>query len=175
MTWSRAALCWLAAVLCAALYLAIAPRPAGPVRPADAPPSPAPGAARGYELDPASLARVEVRRGDASVVLERDGERWRVAAPRDRAIPAGLVQAFVEQLVDSGRGERIGENARDPAFGLATPELSIEVTETGGGRLDLTVGARTPAGTAAYALVEPRGTVVLVGLNLLYYANLLFG
>ena len=174
MTWPRALLCWLAAALCAALYFAAGPRPA-PTPDRMALPTPAPAAERGYELDAAKLSRVEVRRGDARVVLERDGDRWRVAAPTDRSIPAGLVQAFVDQLVDSGHGERIADDGHNAAFGFATPELRIDAGDAGGKRLSLVVGARTPAGTAAYALVEQQGIVVLVGLNLLYYANLLFG
>ena len=174
MTWPRALLCWLVAALCAALYLVAAQRPT-PVAAPGMLPTPAPAAERGYELDAARLDRVELRRGDATVVLARDGDRWKVVAPTDRTIPGGLVQAFVDQLVDSGHGERIAEDAHNAAFGFASPELRIDASEAGGKRLSLVVGARTPAGTAAYALIEQQGLVVLVGLNLLYYGNLLLG
>lgn len=185
MTWARAALCWAVALLLGLVVLASGPKDDPSVPSADGVTSgaaPAPTAAAvaepesqpGYVLDPAKLARVEVRRGDRAVILERAGERWTVAAPTDRTIPYGLVQAFVEQLVDSGQGERIGDDARDPAFGLEAPQVTIDASG-GGERLTLAIGSRTPTGTAAYALVEQQGRVVLVGLNLLYYADLLLG
>lgn len=199
MTWAQAALCWALALALAALVVASGPDDAVRTAPAldggvpdggaaaAAAGEPAPAgtavaetdAAPGYVLDPATLARIEVRRGDSRVVLERAGAGWKVVAPADRTILPGLVQAFVEQLVDSGRGERIGDDPRDPAFGLDAPQLTIDASGAGDGRLRLAIGARTPAGTAAYALVEEDGhedgRVVLVGLSLLYYAGLLFG
>lgn len=186
MTWTRAALCWLAALLLGLVVLVAGPADEAQESAVAADPStgqPAPAASvapglpapePGYVLDAATLDRVELRRGDTAVVLERTGAAWKVAAPTDRVIPAGLVQAFVAQLVDSGHGERIGDDADDPAFGLARPLFTIDASG-GGERLRLAIGARTPAGTAAYALVEQHGRVVLVGLNLLYYADLLFG
>jgi len=185
VTWARAALCWAVALLLGLVVLASAPKDdvSGPssedatsvVAPAPtAAAQAAPEAQPGYVLDPAKLARVEVRRGDGTVILERAGERWKVAEPTDRTIPYGLVQAFVQQLVDSGQGERIGDDARDPAFGLEAPQLTIAASG-GDEQLTLAIGARTPTGTAAYALVEQQGRVVLVGLNLLYYADLLLG
>lgn len=190
MTWSRALLCWLvAAALLVVLRLTepAAPPPvvtgaSGEPLPADAAvpvpsPSPAPVAQpqRAYDLEAAKLLRVEVRRGDRTVILEQSDGRWRVVQPTDRVIPYGLVQAFVEQLVDSGHGDRISDDAKDPAFGFATPGARIEADSQGGGRLSLLLGARTPTGTAVYALEEHDGRVVSVGLNLQYYVDLLLG
>jgi len=181
VTWARALLCWLAAGLLALVYLGSAPAPAPapmPKQVAAAAPAPAASPAEslpGYVLDPATLARVEVRRGETAVVLARAGDRWQVQVPTDRVIPGGLVQAFVDQLVDSGHGERIAEDPQDPAFGFTTPQVVIETTDQGGARLRLVVGAPTPTGAAAYALLEPDGRVVLLGRNLLYYADLLLG
>jgi hypothetical protein len=182
VTWTRAALCWLLAILLGLAVLASGPAEetgseAVLADRAAAAPDPAAGAAEaapGYRLDGATLDRVEVRRGDGLVVLERGEAGWKVVAPTDRVIPPGLVQAFLDQLVDSGHGERIAEDAQDAAFGLGDPVLIIDASG-GGQRLRLAVGARTPAGTAAYALVEEDGRVVLVGLSLLYYADLLLG
>jgi len=193
VTWAQAALCWLVALVLGVLVYASMPddgrRPtplpgAGPVAagPAEADEDGrAPAKARtataetepAYVLDAARLERVEVRRGDAVVRLERVGEGWKAVAPTDRVILPGLVSAFVAQLVDSGHGARIGDDAGDPAFGLDAPQLTIDASG-GGERLRLVIGARAPTGTAAYALVAGEGRVVLVGLSLLYYADLLF-
>lgn len=190
MTWSRALLCWLVAGVLLVVLRATEPVPPAPLitaasgepAAADAPGSgataaPAPEATpqRAYELDAAKLVRVEVRRGDRTVILEQADGRWKVVQPTDRVIPYGLVQAFVEQLVDSGHGERISDDAKDAAFGFATPNARIEAESQGGARLSLVLGTRTPAGTAVYALEEHDGRVVTVGLNLQYYVDLLLG
>lgn len=180
MTWSRALLCWLVAgALLVVLRVTERPPPPPVITAAagEAASEAAPAATpqHAYDLDAAKLVRVEVRRGDKTVVLEQSDGRWKVVAPTDRVIPPGLVLAFVEQLVDSGHGERIADAPNDPAFGFATPTAHIDARSQGGGSLSLALGARTPAGTAVYALEEHDGRVVTVGLNLLYYVDLLMG
>jgi hypothetical protein len=184
MTWGRALLCWLVAGVLLLVVRATEP-PAvvdtrrdgvDAVAAANAPPpAPEATAGRAYDVDAAAIERVEVRRGDRTVVLRQKDGAWTVVAPTDRVIPPGLVQALVTQLVDSGHGERIAEAPDDPAFGFASPTARIDVQLRGGGNLSLALGARTPAGTAVYALEEHDGRVVTVGLNLLYYVDLLFG
>jgi hypothetical protein len=186
MTWSRALLCWLVAGALLVVLRVTEPAPpppvitvasgeAAPASAASAAPAPSATPPHAYDLDAAKLVRVEVRRGDKTVLLEQGDGRWKVVEPTDRAIPPGLVQAFVAQLADSGHGERIADAPNDPAFGFATPTAHIDAQSQGGARLSLALGARTPAGTAVYALEEHDGRVVTVGLNLLYYVDLLMG
>lgn len=190
MTWGQALACWLVAALLLVVLRVTAPPAPPPViaqaaadapAPADgAPSAPSESAAvsepqRGYVIDPAQLTRIEVRRGERTVILEQGEGRWKVVQPTDRVIPYGLVSAFVEQLVDSGHGERISDDASDPAFGFAAPTTTIDAQSADGARLTLALGGRTPAGTAVYALEEHDGRVVSVGLNLLYYVDLLMG
>ncbi len=175
MTWRRAAACWLLAALLAIAYVVDERRaPSGEERlPAAAPPAPA--AERAYTIDASALSTVELQRGDASVVLERRDSGWAVKHPTSRSIPSGLVQAFVDQLVDGGEAERVADSADNPAFGFATPQLRVIATDAAGKPFTLVIGAPTPTGTAAYGRIEEEGSVVLVGRNLLYYADLLLG
>ena len=176
MTWTGSALCWLLAALLAAVYFgtAAAPPPANDLPGVMAVATPLPSD-RGYEIDAAALRSVEVRRGERAVMLERGDQAWKVVQPVDRTIPGGLVQAFVDQLVDSGESERVANDAANPDYGFDSPQLRVVATDSNGKRLTLVVGTRTPTGTAAYGRVEEDGVVVLVGLNLLYYADLLLG
>lgn len=178
MSWGRALWCWIVAIALGGVYVVTQPEPAPtPLAMATVPaPVATAGTEQAYELDAKALQRVEVRRGTAAVTLESVDGRWQVAAsPAQRTIPAGLVQAFIDQLVDSGHGERVGEDPADSAYGLEGATLRIDAIEKSGQRLSLVVGAKTPTGTAAYALLEPQGVVILVGLSLVYYADLLLG
>lgn len=174
MTWTRVLACWLLAAVLGVVFAVtgVERPPRGGEVPA---PSGSPEPRRAYDLARETLRRIEVRRGDLSVVLERGDAGWRAVEPATRTIPIGLVQAFVGQLVDGGGGERIDGDPRDPSYGLARPQLVIFADAASGADMTLAVGDRTPTGTAAYGLVEEEGAVVLVGLNLLYYADLLFG
>ncbi|MEW6268973.1 MAG: DUF4340 domain-containing protein [Thermodesulfobacteriota bacterium] len=175
MTWKGSFVCWLVAALLAAVYVGTADEPpAARDLPGVAPRTPVPRE-RGYEIDPAALRSVEVRRGERAVLLERGDRAWKVVEPADRTIPGGLVQAFVDQLVDGGESERVADDAANPAYGFESPQLQVTATDSRGKRLTLVVGTRTPTGTAAYGRIEEDGIVVLVGLNLLYYADLLLG
>jgi hypothetical protein len=171
VSWARAALCWLAVAVLGLAYLA------GPAPPGEAPAS---GRARPPQPTPvvgdlpSPLRSLEVRRGEEVVSWERANGGWRVTAPAGRAIPAGLLDAFNDQLEAIGFGERFEGDASDPAFGFDRPALRIAVVGDDGESVVLIVGARTPTGTAAYARREDGGPVLLVGLNLLYYADLLF-
>lgn len=174
MSWFRAAAYWLAACALAIAYLA------GERAGGDAPaPEPTPDASSAVPVTeiPAPLRRIALERGDRKVVWERQAAGgWQVIEPAGRSLPAGLLDAFAEQLAAVSLGEHFEGDASDPAFGLGDPSLRIaaEGGEGEGDRLVLVVGARTPTGTAAYARREGQGPVLLVGLNLLYYADLLF-
>jgi hypothetical protein len=178
LSWAKAGLCWLAAAILGAIYLAggLAGRTAEDAQVPGLRPDDVAGP---VETPPPSdlpepVQAIEIRRGEDVVAWERDGERWRVTAPAGKSVPGGLLGAFVEQLDALRFAERFEGDAADPAFGLHEPGLRIAVVGADGERVMLVVGARTPTGTAAYGRREDGGPVVLVGLNLLYYADLLF-
>ena len=103
------------------------------------------------------------------------GGAWQVEEPAGKSIPRGLLDAFAEQLGAAREAERIeGGAAPVPAeFGLDHPATLIAWTGDGGRRGTLAIGDRTPTGTGAYARCGTAGSVRLVGLSLVYYAELL--
>lgn len=172
MSWGRALGTWLVAALLIALYVVDLQRVTPPEPPA-VPLAQASGTAQ-VEL-PHPARAIEIRRGSEVVAWERNGEKgWRVTAPAGHAIPVGLLDAFTEQLAAIGLGEHFDGVGGEAAFGLDRPTLRIAVVGEDGRRAALLVGERTPTGTSAYARREEGGAVLLVGLNLLYYADLLF-
>ncbi|MEY4948194.1 MAG: hypothetical protein RL698_405 [Pseudomonadota bacterium] len=103
------------------------------------------------------------------------GGAWQVEEPAGKSITRGLLDAFAEQLGAAREAERIeGGAAPVPAeFGLDHPAMLIAWTGDGGRRGTLAIGDRTPTGTGAYARCGTAGSVRLVGLSLVYYAELL--
>ena len=126
-----------------------------PVSPAMAPagePRPPP-----YEIERKSVAAVEVRRGDRVVRWSARAGVGASTSPTGASISRGLLDAFVDQLVDGAANERLdGERIADT--GLDRPSLHVRVDETDGGHLTLVIGARTPTATAVYGKVEETDT-----------------
>ena len=171
MSWGRALAVWLVAGLLIAVCVADLQRVAPPT-PA-AVPAVQPTGPAAVEL-PHPARAIEIRRGQEVVAWERAENGWHVTAPAGRAIPGGLLDAFAEQLASIGLGEHFDGAGGDQAFGLDSPKLRIAVVGEDGRRAALIVGERTPTGTSAYARREEGGAVLLVGLNLVYYSDLLF-
>jgi hypothetical protein len=176
VSWRAAALCWLLAALLGGAYVLSTPsrpvEPPMPVSPAMAPRALEPGPPA-YELARKDVAAVEVRRGDRVVRWSAVDGGWRVDEPQGATLSRGLLDAFVDQLVDGATNERLdGEKIADT--GLDRPALRVRVDETDGGRLTFVIGERLPTATAVYGKVEETDTVFVAGLNLMTYAELLF-
>jgi hypothetical protein len=176
MRWVRAAAIWVVAGALGAAYALDSTPP-----PESHPPGRLPAtavAAPGrivYRVDPQTVRSVELRRGTEVVTWERSGPAgWRVTKPEGHAVPGGLLDAFVDQLAENGLGERIDGSSTDDVFGLGQPNFVVAVVAANGQKLTLTVGSKTPTGTAAYARRDEDSSVLLVGRNLVYYADLVF-
>lgn len=157
------------------------PAPDGSKAGAGAPPGDGAGVVdtAGTDLPSPPATWIRISRGALAVAWRRGSAgAWTVESPAGAAIPPGLLAAFAEQLDVVREGERIDAAGPDSDFGLEGPSLRIEWTGAGGGRADLRVGNRTPAGTAWYARnsgAGADGAVRIVGANLVYYADLVLG
>jgi hypothetical protein len=171
VSWLRALGYWLVAGVLAVIYWT-GQRPAV----VDHLEVEAPGApAAAFTIDREALRAVELRRGEVAIEFERSGNAWRVRKPAGAPIALGLIDAFVDQLGDAATGEQIGNEGGDPgAFGFTQPSFTVSVRQADGPPLELVVGDRTPTRTASYARIAGSPTVFVVGLNLTYYADLLF-
>jgi len=171
VSWRRALGYWLVAGVLAAVYWT-GQRPAVVDHvEAEVPRTPA----ASFTIDRETLRSVEIRRGEVAIEFERSANAWRVRKPAGAPITTGLVDAFVDQLGDAGSGEQIGNEGGDPAaFGFTRPSFTVSLRQADGPPLELVVGDRTPTRTASYAKLAGSPTVFVVGLNLTYYADLLF-
>ncbi|MBI2963973.1 MAG: DUF4340 domain-containing protein [Deltaproteobacteria bacterium] len=119
---------------------------------------------------------ITLRRDGQDVRCERRDKRWTMVQPRDAKVPADLISVLVDNLTEKQEAEEI--SAAPPpeelrAFGLADASTVLEVELAGGKTASVKLGARNPPQTAVYAQTSLSPRVLLVGLNVQYYADLL--
>jgi len=167
MTWRRALA--YAAVFVGLLFYYIATEPRGG---ADAP---ATRARRAFlNADPSDVRALSVEQGGARIHVVRDGERWRVTEPEGARIPSDLIAALVDQLTALPDVEVVDESGKGAAqFGVEPPAAHITLTVGDDRRIGVALGGRNPGQTAVYARVDGAPRIVLVGLNVLYYEELI--
>jgi hypothetical protein len=123
------------------------------------------------------VTALTLRRDGSEIRCERKDKRWQIVKPAGAKAPADLMSALIENLTDKQEAEEI---AKDPkpedlrAFGLdeSSPELEVEVS--GGKKMKIKLGGRNPPQTAVYAQTSVAPRVLLIGVNVQYYADLLY-
>jgi hypothetical protein len=162
--------CWIAAALLGAYYVAFERRPA--------PPSEI-QAGREKVLDVYSdeVTAVTLRREGREIRCERKDRRWQVVQPQGAKVPPDLVSALIESLTDRQEAEQISDAPKPEelqAFGLTDSAAEVEIELSGGKKLSVKLGARNPSQTAIYAQASTSPRVLLVGVNVEYYTDLLY-
>lgn len=167
MTWRRAGAYCALFIGLAIYYVATEPRTG-----ADAP---AVAVRRAFVAASSSdVHSVTVEQADARVHCVRDGERWRVEEPATARVPSDLVGALVDQLTALSDVEVVNETGQGAAqFGLDPPVARVTLGLADGRKIGVALGARNPGQTAAYARVDGAPRILLVGLNVLYYGDLI--
>jgi hypothetical protein len=103
----------------------------------------------------------------------RDGQ-WAVVEPADSRVPADLIAAIVATLTELPPVDVVPATAGTRAAEFGLEEHSVRLTVgTGSEEVRLQLGARNPSQTAVYARRDDEEEIVLVGLNVQYYVDLL--
>lgn len=171
MTWTKTIAYWVVALLLGGYYFAL--------QGGGAPVAEEVASHRQKVLDifVDEVEAIEVRREGRVVRAERNPEgRWKVVAPEGVVVPSDLLSALLSTLADKQEGEIVSEKASEgdlEAFGLAPPAQKIALELTSGRKVLAEVGTRNPTRTAVYARREGSREVVLAGLNVQYYSDLL--
>jgi hypothetical protein len=168
MTWRRAALYWACCLTLGAYYVGVERQP---VQPAAAHVTRAPFLSVAMN----EIEGLDLQRGAAVVRCRRVAGRWQVVEPAGSTVPADLVTALVANVTQLPDVEVVAETATDlRQFGLDAPVAQLVLTPTGGPPITVRVGTLNPAGTAVYAQVDQSPRILLVGLNIRYYTDLVF-
>ncbi len=123
---------------------------------------------------PASrIERLDLTGRNLRLSLARVEGRWRLQAPEGLSVTSDLIEALLETLSEippieivAAADEELGR------FGLAPPEWVIATKGSEGSSI-IELGLRSPTSTALYAKTETSRDVYLVGLNALYYVDLI--
>lgn len=120
---------------------------------------------------------VTLRRDGKDVRCERHDNRWQIVKPAGARAPADLISVLIENLTEKQEAEEVSA-APTPealqAFGLADASTVLEIELAGGRTASVKLGAHNPPRTAIYAQTSFSPRVLLVGLNVQYYADLLY-
>lgn len=160
MSWTRAfAYVALAALLATALWLTTPPAPAPP-SPSSARPGP-------------DILAVAVSAGPRRVEARRVDGRWQVAGPHADTVTSDLVDALLAAILDAPAEPVAADGEQRADFGLDQPVARVELTRREGRPVTLLVGRANPAETGVYGQLEGNPQIVLMGLNVRYYIDLM--
>jgi hypothetical protein len=116
-----------------------------------------------------------VERDGRSAAFERKDKRWKIVSPKGAEVPSDLVAALVETLAEKQDAEVIADSPKEDdlrSYGLDKPSTVYEVKAADGKKVRVEVGSKNPTRTAMYARSDQSPRVLLVGLNIEYYGDL---
>ncbi len=127
------------------------------------------------DFDGNEVIAVDVESGSRRVRALGAGDRWQVVEPSGAAPPADLIAAFVAALTAADVEIVDADGAKAQEFGLDGPGRRVTLRRRDGSSTTIVLGARNPSQTAIYARREGAPEIVLLGLNVQYYFDLLMG
>ena len=123
------------------------------------------------------VTSITLVRDGKEIRCERRDNRWQIVEPEGAKVPPDLVEALVESLTERKEAEEIVAQPKPEelrAFGFGEGAQRVDFELAGGKKASVKLGARNPPQTAVYVQTNSSPRVLLVGLNVQYYADLLY-
>ena len=165
MAWTRALVYVVTAVLLAIVYFTATPTPRHA-------PAADPAAAASPEAPHMAIDTVRVEADGRTVGARRARDQWQVVDPPGAAVPSDLIEALVSAVLDTPAVPVAGDGQRPSDFGLDAPSARVIFGRPGGTPVTLTLGGTNPAATGVYGRLDGNPQIILVGLNVRYYIDL---
>lgn len=173
MSWRRIAVYYTLCVVLGGYYLLFERRP-DPEKPIF---QPRPVQQSRFLPIPREQIRIlTLRRGDATITLQRNEQGWHVIEPAGAKVTSALVTSLVESLTVEKEIQIVAEAPKDlTPYGLAPPQAEILIQgATENVVTTVFLGDRNPTATAVYARRDNSPEVVLLGFSVKYYGDLIF-
>lgn len=124
------------------------------------------------------VVAVELVRDGKTVRTEKNKEkRWAMVEPTGIQVASDLITALVDNLTEYQDAEIVRKNPKEAdlqEYGLDKPNSEVRVFLSDGEMTSFVFGSTNPPRTAVYARSSRGPQIYLVGLNLQYYADLLY-
>jgi hypothetical protein len=171
MTWTRALL-YLALWIILTTYYVVWERPS--IRRPPFPIEPTAARQRLIPFPAAAITTFELEAQGTRMQCRYERGQWRVLEPAEVQVPADLITVMVTALAELPPVDVIAasQDGHGADFGLADPTARVRVGD-GTTTVALQFGTRNPSRTAVYARRDGAAEILLVGLNVQYYMDLL--
>ena len=134
-----------------------------------------PPRARFLQLTASDVVGIRLARGLRSVVLRREGYGWVVVEPAGAELPNDLVTGFLQALLTTEEIDRVATTTGElSSFGLDEQGDRVELAQTDGEPVVVTLGGTNPTGTALYARSAKEEGVVLIGRQVRDYEDMIY-
>jgi Domain of unknown function (DUF4340) len=162
MSWPRALVYLLIAGMLGTIYVVTAP-----------PPPPPPAAAPEASAPEVAIDSMRLEAGGRTVRATRSDARWTVVEPATATVPSDLISALVAAVLETPAEPVTSDADRLADFGLDSPSTRLTFGRPAAPPVTLSLGSTNPAETGVYARLEGNPQVILVGLNVRYYIDLI--
>jgi len=164
MSWPHALAYLAVAMVLGTVYLATAPMSPPPVSPSSK--VTATGSA------PAGIDTIRLDADGRTVRARRVGEQWEVVEPGGAVVPADLLSALVSAVLETPAQPVASDSDRVAEFGLDKPSARVTFERPGAPAVILSLGDTNPAETGVYGRLEGDPQIIMLGLNVRYYIDL---
>ena len=107
---------------------------------------------RVFSAEAADVTALELKRPDDTVVLQRDGDAWRVTAPVTARGNRGTIDETLTTILTAKIDREIDAKPASLAdFGLERPAAQVALTLKDGKQIGIDLGAKSPTGVWVYA------------------------
>lgn len=123
---------------------------------------------RVFTANTKDVTAVQLKRGDESVRLQRDGENWQLVEPVKARGSRPAVDELLATILTAKVDREIDANPTSLAdFGLDKPAADITLMLKDGKALGLQLGAKNPTGVWVYARERDKPAVFVLGESVL--------
>jgi hypothetical protein len=123
---------------------------------------------RVFGADTKDVTAVQLKRGDETLRLQRDGENWQMVEPVKARGSRPAVDELLANVLTAKIDREIDPNPKSLAdFGLEKPAADITLTLKDGKALGLQLGAKNPTGVWVYGRERDKPAVFVIGESVL--------